>query len=158
MEFSYKPFQADKAILYLSPDHAKLLCSNKSANGWSTIGNYQSIPLHLWNYKTFHCIGMACGDFLAVAKETLELDKLIDAKIKVSVRVHGSFETKAADEFDEHNPMAEVYTYNGFQAVPSVTTKSRGGYNHLSSDKHSLSNPTQTKKDSSSDSEYDPFD
>lgn len=50
---------------------------------------FQSIPLHLWNYNTFHYIGMACGDFLAVAKETLELDKLIDAKIKVRYNYTG---------------------------------------------------------------------
>ncbi|KAA0040385.1 hypothetical protein E5676_scaffold460G00060 [Cucumis melo var. makuwa] len=139
---------------------------------------------------------MVCGGFLAVAKETMKMKKLIDAKIKVrynytgfvpasivitddqgdnfiintvpppearwfverSVRVHGSFKSKTADKFDEHNPLAEVYTYNGFQAAPPETTKSRGDYNYLNSDKHSISNPTQAKKNNSSESEYDLFD
>uniref|UniRef100_A0A9I9DN18 DUF4283 domain-containing protein n=1 Tax=Cucumis melo TaxID=3656 RepID=A0A9I9DN18_CUCME len=205
MEFSYKSFQADKAILYLNPDHAKLLCSNKSANGWSTVRNYQvkfeswdtnihsfhfvipsyggwlsfrGIPLHLWNYSTFQYIGMACGGFLAIAKERMQMEKLIDAKIKVRynytgfvpasimitddqgenfiitivpppkarwfveryVRVHGPFKSKAANEFDEHNPSAEVYTYNGFQAIPPGTTKSRES-NH---GQESINNQTKT--------------
>ncbi|KAA0055834.1 hypothetical protein E5676_scaffold901G00060 [Cucumis melo var. makuwa] len=133
IEFSYKPFQVDKVILFLAPEHAKLLCSNKNANGWSTV----------------------------VVKETLEQEKLSDAKIKVrynytgfvpanivisdefrdnfiintvqhpearwlverSFRVHGSFKTKAAEEFDEHNPLAEAYTYNGFQAILPKSSK-----------------------------------
>lgn len=65
MEFSYKPFQADKAILYLSPDHAKLLCSNKSANGWSTIGNYQ-VKFESWdpNLHSFLSVIPSYGGWL----------------------------------------------------------------------------------------------
>ncbi|KAA0047795.1 nardilysin-like protein [Cucumis melo var. makuwa] len=217
IEFSYNPFQVDKAILSLAPEHAKLLCSNRNANGWSTVGNYQvkfeswntnthsfhsvipsygdwlrfrGIPLHLWNYNTFHYIRMACGGFFAVAKETLEQEKLIDVKIEVrynytsfvpanivisdefgdnfiintvqhpearwlverSVRVHSSFKTKVTEEFDEHNPLAEAYTYNGFQVIPPESSKFFSGHLHNNSDKHSYSNPTKAKNDSSSNS------
>ncbi|KAA0026125.1 hypothetical protein E5676_scaffold263G00270 [Cucumis melo var. makuwa] len=162
----------------------------------STSDDSSSIPLHQWNYSTFQYIGMAYRGFLAIAKERMQMEKLIDAKIKVRynytgfvpasimitddqgdnfiittvpppkarwfveryVRVHGSFKSKAANEFDEHNPSAEVYTYNDFQAIPQGTTKSRGDYSYLNSDKHSISNHTQAKKNNSSEFEYDPFD
>ncbi|KAA0025182.1 hypothetical protein E5676_scaffold202G002150 [Cucumis melo var. makuwa] len=77
--------------------------------------------------------------------------------VERSVRVHGSFKTKAAEEFDEYNPLAEAYTYNGFQAIPPESSKQLGGHHHNNSDKHSYSNPTKAKNDSSSDSEYDPL-
>ncbi|KAA0035247.1 LINE-1 retrotransposable element ORF2 protein [Cucumis melo var. makuwa] len=194
--FSYKPFQADKAFLFLNPDHAKLLCSNKSANGWSTVGNYQrdSASFVELQYFSKHWFGL--WRIPCVVKETMQMEKLIDAKIKVrynyigfvpasvlitdnqgenfilttvpptkarwlverNVRVHGTFKTKAADEFDQHNPLAEAYTYNGFQAIPLESTRTRGDYSFLNSDKHSVSNHTQAKKNNSSESEYDPFD
>ncbi|TYK04225.1 hypothetical protein E5676_scaffold24967G00330 [Cucumis melo var. makuwa] len=168
MEFSNKSFQAGKAIHYLNPDHAKLFCSNKSVNGWSTVGNYQRYPASLMELQYFliHWNGLwrlpcrskgnnADGEnFIITTVPPPEARWFVER----NVRVHGSFKSKAADEFDEHNPSVEVYTYNGFQAIPSRTTKSRGDYSYLNSDKHSISNHTQAKKDNSSEFEYDPFD
>lgn len=75
-EFSFKPIHVDKAIINLSPENAKLLCSNKCPQGWSTVGNFyvrfeewsselhathsliscyggwlhfRGVPIHLWN-------------------------------------------------------------------------------------------------------------
>lgn len=93
-----------------------ILCSNESTNKWSTIGNYQvkfkkwyskthaihsvipsyggwlrfiGVSLYSWNYKTFVQIEKACGGFLAVARETMELKNLIEAKVKVRYNYSG---------------------------------------------------------------------
>lgn len=92
-----------------------LLYSNKCENGWSTVGkhyvrlekwyfeihathilipsyggwlHFKGVPLHLWNYNTFTTIRKACGGFLAVARETMELENLI-AKVKVCYNYTG---------------------------------------------------------------------
>ncbi|TYK01064.1 hypothetical protein E5676_scaffold264G00780 [Cucumis melo var. makuwa] len=75
--------------------------------------------------------------------------------VERSVRVHGSFKTKVAEEFDERNPLAEAYTYNGFQAIPPESSKFFSGHLHNNSDKHSYSNPIKAKNDSSSNSDSD---
>lgn len=51
LEFSYKPFQPDKAILSLTTEDAKLLCSNKSTNVWTTVGYYY-VRFERWNTET----------------------------------------------------------------------------------------------------------
>lgn len=100
LEFSYKSFHVDKAIMTLTTENANLLCSNKSTNGWTTVGKYhvrfehwnsslhahqtlilsnggwlrfRGISMHLWNYNTFISIGKACGGFLAMAREIMEM-------------------------------------------------------------------------------------
>lgn len=154
------------------------------------------IPLHCWNYNTFANIGKAHGGFQAVARENMEMESLIEVKVKVrynyagfvpasvlisddqgveyvvyivpppdgrwfverNVSFHGSFKTKATDEFDEHNPQAKAYSFVRIHVVPLETTKFETRTKFVKSDWPSDLDPPQTKKDCSSDLEYDPFD
>ncbi|TYK13823.1 hypothetical protein E5676_scaffold488G00870 [Cucumis melo var. makuwa] len=112
-KFGWKSFVA--MLTFKHHSHHKRLRS-ESTNGWTTVGNYQvkferwdtkkhacqtlipsyggwmrfkGVPLHLWNYDSFVNIGKACGGFLAVAKETMEKENLIEAKIKVKYNYTG---------------------------------------------------------------------
>ena len=49
IEFSYKLFHADKALLTMAPEHAKLLYSKRYTNGWTTVGKHYVI-FDRWNF------------------------------------------------------------------------------------------------------------
>ncbi|KAA0040719.1 hypothetical protein E5676_scaffold189G00100 [Cucumis melo var. makuwa] len=193
IEFSYEPFHANKAILTPFEDNANLLCSNKSINGWTTVGNsqvkferwdtkkhacqtlipsyggwvrFRGVPLHLWNYESFVNIGKACGGFLAVAKETMEKESLVEAKIKSpppnerwfierNVNFHGSFKIEVADDFDSLNPNAEEFTFAEIDVILLENSKNQADNKQSKLDKNSNSNPTHAKKNSSSNSEVE---
>ncbi|KAA0047997.1 hypothetical protein E6C27_scaffold385G00620 [Cucumis melo var. makuwa] len=172
IEFSYESFHANKAILTLSEDNANLLFQIRvqmDGQQWETPNyggwmRFKGVPLHLWNYDSFVNIGKACGGFLAVAKETMEKENLIEAKIKGrwfierNVNFHGTFKIEAADDFDNLNPNAEEFTFAENHAIPPENSKNQSDSKQSKPDKTSDSNPTYAKKNSSSESEYDPFD
>lgn len=115
-KFTYKQFHADKAIINIAREYALLLCSNKCDNGWSTVRKhfvrfekwntnyhvahtfissyggwlgFKGVHLHMWSLKIFTDIGKACGGFIVVAKKTMELSNMIEAKIKVRFNYFG---------------------------------------------------------------------
>ncbi|KAA0063245.1 hypothetical protein E5676_scaffold556G00250 [Cucumis melo var. makuwa] len=66
--FTYHPFHTEKAmIIFSEPWNEKSLCSN---TGWTTVGN-------------------ACRGLLEVDKATMNMDNLLEAKIKVRYNYSG---------------------------------------------------------------------
>lgn len=112
--FTFKPFHPEKALVSFNESvHAKLLCNNTE---WTTVGtfyvkfetsspekhssmklipscrgwlSFRGIHIHAWAYDTFLKIEKACGGFIAVAKETIEMTDLLEAKIKVCYNYSG---------------------------------------------------------------------
>ncbi|KAA0035766.1 hypothetical protein E6C27_scaffold403G00440 [Cucumis melo var. makuwa] len=112
--FTYNPFHAEKALIIFSEhQNAKSLCSNTR---WTTISKFQvkfefwsiekhagqklipsyggwmsfrGIPIHTWNIDTFLQIGNSSEGLLEVEKATMNMDNLIEAKIKVRYNYSG---------------------------------------------------------------------
>uniref|UniRef100_A0A9I9E6B2 Uncharacterized protein n=1 Tax=Cucumis melo TaxID=3656 RepID=A0A9I9E6B2_CUCME len=78
--------------------------------------------------------------------------------IERNVNFHGTFKIEAADDFDSLNPNAEEFTFAENHAIPLKNSKNQSDSKQSKPDKNSDSNPTHAKKNSSSESEYDPFD
>ncbi|TYK27679.1 LINE-1 retrotransposable element ORF2 protein [Cucumis melo var. makuwa] len=72
--FTYHPFNAEKAlIIFKDPWNMKSLCSNV---GWTSDEKFQ-------NMDTFLQIGNACRGSFEVDKATMNMENLLEAKIKV---------------------------------------------------------------------------
>lgn len=62
---------------------------------------FRGVPLHSWNYHTFVQIGKACSSFMAITRETMEMEILIEAFVKIIYNYYGFFPTSILIRDDE---------------------------------------------------------
>lgn len=99
-----------------------------------------------WNYSTFVQIVKACGDFWAVARKTLEMKNLLEAKIKIIYNYAGFV---SASIFINHID-GNYFVVQLNHAVPPAFSNTKSGSKTIKPDKMSDSDRTQAKKDNSS--------
>ncbi|TYK05442.1 hypothetical protein E5676_scaffold83G001410 [Cucumis melo var. makuwa] len=160
---------------------ASLLYSNNSETGqqWANTTS---------NLKN----GNACGGFIDVAKETLNKENLIEAKVKVkynytgfvpasilikddigheyiiqtvpppesrwlierNVKIHGTFKSEVARDFDEFNFSSETFTFAGFHAIPPDNLREKVNVNITKIDDYFIEKTPLICKQSGMDSHH----